>query len=391
MQLFIRQHESDDINRLVLAGGTIHDLPMTIIAEQIAGRKKAKEKIPTYYNTDGIIYPRGLNLEQCSSEQTGLFKSELAVSIVMDRERCLDLTGGFGVDSFFFSKVFREVYYVEPDVTLFEIAKHNHKELEANGILHMNTRAEDYLASTEQFFDLVYVDPSRRVSGGRKVFAFSDCEPDVTILQPVIFSKTNHLLVKSSPLLDIQQGLRSLAFVRRIVVVAVENECKELLFLCDKNFNGEPEIDAINILKADRIDRFSFKASEERLNTAEYSAPLSYLYEPNAAILKAGAFKTVARRFNVKKIHPHTHLYTSDEIHSRFPGRIFSVIAHVKPSSNSMKNVFVDGKANVTVRNYPLTVKQLRDKTGLKDGGDTYLIGFSGIERKYLVAAAKVS
>lgn len=390
VQSFIRQHEFDDVSQLILRlTEGIHNVPMPAIAEQIIGRKKAKEKLPTYYIANAIIYPQGLNLEQCSSEQTARFKSTVAVASVEQREKCLDLTGGFGVDSYFFSKSFKETHYVEPNKNLFEIALYNHQELHATGILHFNTTAEEYLKSTNAFFDLIYLDPSRRLSGNRRVFSFVDCEPDVTSLLPTIFEKTNCVLVKAAPLLDLQKGLKSLTFVKQVHVVAVENECKELLFYCEKSFDGEPTICAINLSKGSSSVDFKFKISEERLATPTYSNPLSYLYEPNAAILKAGAFKLLCRRFNVNKLHPHTHLYTSDVLQENFPGRIFRIIGYVKPKA--LHNYFPDGKANVTTRNYPLTVKELRDQTGLKDGGYDFLIGFSGIEKKYLVVAEKIA
>lgn len=392
VQSFIRQHESDDVSQLILrltAG--FQDIPIAVIAEQIIGRKKAKEKLPTYYTTNAIIYPQGINIEQCSSEQTALFKSTEAVASVEQRERCLDLTGGFGVDSYFFSKSFKEVHYVEPNKNLLEIARHNHQQLRSNGILYFNTTAEEYLKSTKYFFDLIYIDPSRRASGNRKVYSFGDCEPDVTSLQSIIFRTTKNLLIKAAPFLDLQQGLKSLTFVKQVFVIAVENECKEVLFYCEKNFVREPIINAINLSKGSSPAGFSFKVSEESRVTAPYSGPLSFLYEPNAAILKAGAFKLVTEKFDVKKLHPHTHLYTSDVFLTDFPGRVFRIIANVKPNPKAMDDNFPDGKANVTTRNYPLTVKQLREKTGLKDGGDNYLIGFSGIEKKHLVVAEKIS
>ena len=390
VQSFIRQHESDDVSQLVLrfAGG-VHDVPIPVIAEQIIGRKKAKEKLPTYYNTNGIVYPHGLNVEQCSSELTALFKSTATITSFVQREKCLDLTGGFGVDTFFFSRVFKEVHYIEPELSLLEIARHNHLRLGANGVIHFNTKAEEYLTSTKDTFDLIYIDPSRRSPGNKRVSSFTDCEPDVTTLLQAIFRKSNHLLVKASPLLDLQQGLKDLIFARQVFVIAVENECKELLFYCEKNFSGEPTISAVNFFKGSAHD-FSFKVSEERLTTPMYSSPLSYLYEPNAAILKAGAFKLVGSMFNVKKLHPNTHLYTSDVLQGHFPGRIFRVIAHVKPNLKALEDYFPEGKGNITTRNYPLTVKELRHRTGLKDGGDNFLIGLSGVEKKYLIVAAKI-
>lgn len=391
VQSFIRQHEFDDVSQLILGFASFANVPMPLIAEQIIGRKKAKEKLPTYFQTNSILYPPGVNLEQCSSEQTARFKSTVAMISFENREKCLDLTGGFGVDSYFFSTVFREVYYVEPNKSLLEIACHNHQVLQAKGILHLNTTADDFLTSTDKFFDLIYIDPSRRTSGNKRVFSFDDCEPDVTKLLPLIFLKSNHLLIKASPLLDIQQGLKSLTFVKQIFVISVENECKELLFYCEKNFAGEPTIEALNLSNGRPTENFHFKVSEERLITPNYSPPLSYLYEPNASILKAGAFKIVGARFSIHKLHPHTHLYTSEILLKHFPGRIFSVIAHVKPNPKGLDDYFPQCKANITTRNYPLTVKELRERTGLKDGGDKFLIGFSGVEKKYLVVAEKIS
>jgi THUMP domain-like/Conserved hypothetical protein 95 len=390
VQSFIRLHEFDDIRELVLKHPRIRNVPMALIAEQIVGRKKAKEKLPTYYQTDSIIYPHALNVEQCSSEQTAHFKSTLAETIVVPKESCLDLTGGFGVDSFFFSKIFHQVHYVEPDERLLEIARHNHRLLQANSIVHHNLKAEEFLKSTKQFFDFIYIDPSRRDSGNRKVFSFADCEPDITVLVPIILEKTSHLMIKASPLLDLQRGWKSLISVKSIFVIAVENECKEVLFYCEKNFAGEPVIEAIHLSRGNITNKLNFTASSERSATPVYSQPLLYLYEPNAAILKAGAFKTVGTRYDVYKLHPHTHLYTSETLDSNFPGRIFRIIAQLKPDSKTLAGYFPLGKANIMTRNYPLTVKELRNKTRLKEGGDSFLIGFSGSEKKFLVVAERV-
>jgi predicted O-methyltransferase YrrM len=391
VQTFIRQHESHDISELLLKHDRIHNVPMAIVAEQIVGRKKAKDKLPTYYETNSIIYPPGLNVEQCSSEQTAHFKSTIAESIVEKRETLLDLTGGFGIDSLFFSRVFRQVHYLEPNKNLFEIARHNHQLVKANEILHLNLKAEEFLRSTNLSFDLVYIDPSRRDSGNRKVFSFADCEPDVTELVPLILGKTSHLLIKASPLLDLQHGRKSLISVKSIFVIAVENECKEVLFHCEKNFAGEPVIEAIHLSRGNITQKLNFTATIEKSAIPLYSQPLLYIYEPNAAILKAGAFKTVCAEYNVLKLHPHTHLYTSDVLDINFPGRIFRIMAQVKPDSKTLESFFPQRKANIMTRNYPLSVKELRNKTGLKDGGELFLIGFSGSERKFLVVAQKVS
>ncbi len=369
----------------------VKNVPIRDIVEQIIGRRKAREKLSTFYDSNNIVYPPGINLEQTSSEQTAKFKISEPLHLISEKHSCADLTGGFGVDTFFLSKVFKQVYTVEPNESLIKIAEHNHRQLGATEMRYFNTTAQEFLQSSAQNFDCIYVDPSRRDRLNKKMFSFSDCEPDLTSLLQPIFSKTDFLLVKASPLLDIKQGQKELTCVRQIFVVSVNNECKELLFLCQKNYTDEPLITAVNLSRDGRIDALAFRQSEEAITEAIFSEPLTYLYEPNASILKAGAFKLISDRFGIKKLHPNTHLYTSDKIISDFPGRTFRVVANVKAVPKALKVYFKDGQANVSVRNYPLTVEELRRKTGLKDGGEKFLLGFSGENKKFLVVAEKVS
>lgn len=392
VQSFIHQHENDDVKQLVLKHKLIHGMPSNIIADQLNGRRKAKEKLPTLYQTKGILYPPGINVEQSSSEKTADYKATIfsQQDAELKNESLVDLSSGFGVDSFFFSKIFKVVHYVEPNQNLLEISKHNHQQLGANNIQHHNTTAEVFLESSKHTFDFAYIDPSRRASGNQKVYSLNDCEPNIVVLQDTIFTKAHSLLIKASPLFDIQQGLKELKYVQQVFVVSVDNECKEVLFLCLKNFTGEPQIVASNILSNNRIDSFSFEFLKERSIEVSYSEPLSYLYEPNASILKAGAFKTIAKEFKVRKLHPSTHLYTSDHLIQNFPGRIFKVESFVKADPKTLKEFFSEGKANITTRNYPLSVEELKKKTGLKDGGDKFLIGFSGMKAKHLVVATRV-
>ncbi len=392
VQSFIHQHENDDVKQLVLKHKIIHGVPSNIIADQLNGRRKAKEKLPTFYHTKNIVYPPGINVEQSSSEQTAQYKGAILSQqdAKLKNKSLVDLTGGFGVDSYFFSKVFKDVQYVELNESLLEISKHNHQQLSANNIQHHNTSAGEFLASHKHPFDIAYIDPSRRAAGNQKVYSLNDSEPNIVHLQEVIFAKVDCLLIKVSPLFDIQQGLKEMKFVQQVFVVSVDNECKEVLFLCVKNFTGEPKIVASNILSGNRIDSFSFLFSTERLIEASFSEPLSYLYEPNASILKAGAFKTISSEFKINKLHPSTHLYTADHLLENFPGRIFKVVALVKADPKTLKDFFPEGKANVTTRNYPLSVEELKKKTGLKDGGDKFLIGFSGMKTKILVVANRV-
>ena len=378
------QHENDDEKSLVLKHKNILGVPAIVVAEQIRGRRKARLKLPVLYKTSGIIYPPGVNLEQCSSETAAAFNAT-----VVNGENMADLTGGFGIDSYFFSKHFRNVAHVEPNKELLEITQHNHHQLHVENIQYHNTTTENVLENTNHHFDLLYIDPSRRAESNQKVFKLSDCVPDVTRLLDVVFAKSDALLIKASPLLDLQQGLRELKFVQRIIVLSVENECKEVLFLCKKDFAKEPLVEAVNILSNGTKESFSFLFSEERNTPSIFSGPQAYLYEPNASILKAGAFKSIGSRFKINKLHPSTHVYTAENL-IEFPGRIFKIESFVKPDSKTLKAFFPEGKANITTRNYPLSVEELKRKTKLKDGGEEYLIGFSGIDQKFLVVATRL-
>lgn len=385
IQDFIRANENADVQSLLLKHKTLFNLPASVIAEQISGRKKAKEKIPTFYNAV-TVYPPGINLEQSSSEQTATFKAKIFLQTIPLCRSLIDLTGGFGVDSFFLSKIFKTVHYIEPNQTLFEIVKKNHSFLEAFNISHYNTTAEGFL-SVEQNATAVLIDPSRR-NENKKVFAFADCEPNVVQLQNKIFATTDYVLVKASPLIDLKLGVRELQFVKKIFVVAVDNEVKEVLFLCKKDFAGEATIDAVNLAK--HQETFTFKFSDEEIIAGNFADPKTYLYEPNASILKAGAFKSIGKDFNLAKIQTNTHFYTSDSLVHEFPGRIFKVVSEVKPEKKSLMEFFPEGKANVLTRNYPLAVDELKKKTSLKDGGEKYLIGFSGQTKKFLIAAQRI-
>lgn len=390
VQQYIRDHERDDERALVLKHKEIFGLPASLISEQLSGRRKAKEKLPLYYN-HRIIYPLAINLEQSSSAQTAQFKGEIIRHLFPSGKATgADLTGGFGVDTFFLSRVSHKIHYVELESSLLEIAQHNHTQLGADNILYSASSAEAFIKETAQLFDFFYVDPSRRTKAQKKIYALEDSEPDVVNLKAEIFKKAGILLVKASPLLDIQAGLAQLANVKKVFVLSVSNECREILFLCEKGFAGVPVIAAVNLLQngADQILEFTFP--EERDEQAAFIDPLQYLYEPNASILKAGAFKTIASRFNLKKIATNTHLYTAAHLAEQFPGRIFLVEKIVRPDPGEMKKNFPGGKANITTRNYPLTVDALKKKTGLKDGGDKFLIGFSGQHKKFLVAARRL-
>ncbi len=386
--------ENEDLNEkvLLLKQKTTLGVPTPIVADQLAGRRKAKYKLPSFYKTKGIVYPPSINLEQSSSELTAQFKREvIQFNNPFKHSYGVDLTGGFGVDSYALGSICDHFDYVESNGDLLELANHNHKVLKVTNINYHHTTAENFLKSTTLFFGFIFIDPSRR-NKSQKVFKLADGEPNVIELLPVIFTKTDTLLIKVSPLLDIQQGLRELINVTKVFVVAVDNECKELLFLLQKAVIAEPDIHSINLSSVvdKKSESFSFTLSKETKAVSAFSGPLTYLYEPNASILKSGAFKSIGQQFDLKKIQINTHLYTSDKLVPDFPGRIFKIIA-INPKPDQLKTIFDGDQTNVITRNYSLTPDELKRKLKLRDGGENFLIGFSGQKQKYLVAASRVN
>lgn len=388
---FIRDHEQDDPRNIVLLSKQISGINASELAAQIAGRQKAKNKIQTYYAHDEVIYPPSLNLEQSSSEATAKFKASLLDELSITKDKILvDLSGGFGIDTFFFSRMLNKVIHVEPNAPLQEIAQHNHKTLGVDNILYVNKTAEEFLVLSKEKFGVAYVDPSRRIEN-RKVFTLTDCEPNIPALQNKIFEHTKILILKAAPLLDISAGIKSLTFVKKVVVLSVDNECKELLFICEHGFLGEPLISAVNIqVKGGLTSTFSFKQSQEQNITLGYTEPKTYLYEPNASILKSGAFKSVAQRFSLTKLAVSTHLYTANELLVDFPGRVFLVDQITKADPKLIHGLIPDKKANIVTRNYPLSAEDLKKKLKLTDGGDCYILAFSSSKQKYVTLCSRI-
>ena len=351
------------------------------LVQQIESKKKCKNKLPLWFNTSNIYYPKKIQIEQTSSEITATHKASL-----VGGKSLLDLTGGFGVDSFFFSKKVAKLVHCELDQELSEIAQHNLQSLGASNIHFVNEDSITYLNDSQERFDWIYADPSRRSMTKGKVFLLEDCLPNIPEMLPLLFSKTNNILIKTAPLLDISAGLQELENVKEIHVVALKNEVKELLWVLQNEFEGDVLIKTINFIRSDE-ERFNFSRSQEKKEQSIFSEPLSYLYEPNAAILKSGGFKTVGSQFKLKKLASHTHLYTSTAIID-FPGRRFKVEALLPYSKKNMLSLKVD-KANVAVRNFPEKVAALRKKFKIKDGGVTYLFFTKDAKDNLLILKCK--
>lgn len=367
VQQFIRDHENHDPFQLILQAKKYPDLPIKAIAAQIRARQKAKTKLPAWYHTPGIIFPSILALEQCSSEATARYKSSLIAG-----KRLVDLTGGAGVDTYYMSRHFDQTDYIEQNETLTAVTRHNFQILQAHNMHVHTTQAETFLQNLSQQVDCIYVDPARRGDQAQKVYKLEDCTPNVIDLKGLLIAKATSVLIKTSPMLDIEAAVHALQYVAKVFVVALHNECKEVLYLLNPEACQDPEITAVNLQHADR-QILSFTKNAETTAEVAYSQPLRYLYEPNAAILKAGAFKSVAKLYGVFKLHPHTHLYTSDQLIPDFPGRIFSCEAVTAYNKRDVRAYLPGGKANISTRNFPNTVQEARKKLGLADGGEYYL------------------
>lgn len=371
VQQLIKKHEQADLHKLALSLKPAKGVSVAELLQQINGIKKAREKLPEWYANEGLIWPRAISMEQCSSEITAKYKASL-----VSGDSLIDLTGGAGVDTYYFSRRFNQVDYVERDTDLYHIASHNHKALGAGLIRHHHEEAEQFLAQAEPV-DVIYLDPARRDSSKKKVFLLEESQPDVITLLPSLLHKAEYVLIKTSPMLDVHYTLKSLKDVSAVHVVAVNNECKEVLYLLQRKCMNAPDIYTVNFSKK-QTQTFKFNEEEEGSAEPTYSDLLNYLYEPNSAILKAGAFKSISSAYKLNKLHKHTHLYTSDHLIANFPGRVFKVNMVLNVDKKKVREHLPEGKANVAVRNFPLKPDVLKKKLGLTDGGTTYLFGFTG-------------
>ena len=366
VQTFIRQHADMDASRIALKKSPFEGVSSSELAQQITGWQKVSSKMPEWLKQDKALYfPEKLNLEQCSSAKTGKFK----VSLLSPDCTVLDLTGGFGVDSYFFARRAKKVIHCEINPQLSQIVAHNFLELAIDNVQFHTGDGITFLASSRKRYDYIYTDPSRRVKN-QKVFRLEDCEPNILAYQSLFFEHSDTLLTKLAPLLDISGALNVLPHVREVYVISIENDCKELLFVQEKSFQGIPTIHAVR-LSTDKSQTFSFNYIQEKETVPTLGEPTNFLYDPDVAITKAGAFKSVASAFHLQKLHQHSHLYSHDDFIGDFPGRVFR-IQQVVPFSRFKKNTGV-AKANIVTKNFPLKVEQIRKKFKIKEGGEDYL------------------
>ena len=413
-QDFIRQHQDDDVRQLAFLGSKYPEVDMPFALDQIRGRKMARVKLPRWASLEGIIYPPHISMEQCSSESTALYKAELAARLLglpasssgteMKAENeieFVDLTGGFGVDfSYIAAQLGVKSMYVERQAHLCEAAKENFGRLGLKNAIVKNgdgievlhsfhpkkkdvASADDSLGitydqplsllKTNLGLKIIFIDPARRDDAGNKVVSLKDCTPDVTVLQEEMLSKADYVIVKLSPMLDWHRAISELSHVREVHIISVNNECKELLLVLSARNMGNLRIYCVNDAQSFVCEESDMEASSVKIAPSTLEE-MQYLYEPNASLMKAGCFGVLSGRYDARMLSKNSHLFVSREPIAAFPGRSFRIIAVSSFNKKELKR-HLSGitKANIAIRNFPLSVAELRKRLKLKDGGETYI------------------
>ena len=378
---FIRENLNADVPTLALKKAPV-GTDFSLALRQIEARQLLKKKVPSWSANEELLFPAHLSIEQCSSEASAKYKAGL-----MQGKSFADLTGGLGVDTYFISQRFLQADYVERQVELCDLARHNFAVL-GSQVEIWNETAEDYLKHCGTK-DYIFIDPARRDAYGRKTVSIGDCTPDVVAIQDLLLEKASRVMVKLSPMLDITKALEELHHVHEVHVVAVANECKELDFVMERGYEGEVQCVCAHLLTLQPEVRFLFE-EERRGATPLAETVMRYLYEPNPAVMKAGGYKTVAERYGVLKLHKNSNLFTSDVLALDFPGRVFEVESFA-PFNKRVKQTLLSDvdSASIAVRNFPLTVAELRKALKIGDGDGIYLFATTLKGEKRVVIRTK--
>ncbi|MBP5797719.1 MAG: SAM-dependent methyltransferase [Bacteroidales bacterium] len=375
---FIKDHLFDDVRELALKYHDNAKVDMALALRQIEARQLLQKKVPSWSANDELLFPPHLSIEQCSSEATAQYKASL-----LQGNSFADLTGGLGVDCFFIAQHFPQADYVEQNQELCALAKHNFASLNTPIQVHNDT-AENYL-NTCKTIDCIFLDPARRDACGRKTVSIADCTPNILDLQDRLLQKARRVMLKLSPMLDINKALLELRHVKEIHVVAVANECKELLFVLEPDYAGSPLFTCVNL--SSEQPAVLFTQQEERDSALCLASEVSqYLYEPNAALMKGGCFKLLTQRYNLYQLHPNSHLYTSEHRIPDFPGRVFQVEGWA-PFNKRIKQTLLTGveKASIATRNFPLSVAELRKTWKIAEGDQVFLFATTLSNEKLIV------
>ncbi len=372
---FIISNSNQNIQQLVLTYADDKSLDVRKLAVQISARQRLRDKLPTWVKNPNVIFPSSVPVEQSSSEQTARYKARVVANRTPHVNHLIDCTGGMGVDTWALAAIAKQVTYSERSPELAQLAAHNLPRLGAANVTVLNAQSDALLAELTTPADWIYIDPARRNDQGGRVVRLDDCEPNVVAWWPVLMDKTRFLLLKASPLIDIEATLRALPGVLEVHVVAVQHEVKEVLFVAQPTpINPDDvQVTAIDLTTTGEVE-FGYRRGDERTVPVLFDTPLVYIYEPNAAVMKAGAFRVIAHQFGLSKLAAHSHLYTSQQQVAHFPGRTFKLEAVCKPNRADLQKLIPDMKANLTVRNFPQSVEELRKKLGLKEGGAIYVL-----------------
>lgn len=380
---FVNAHKEEDTARLLLSAARYPSIDMPAAVQQIEGLRTARDKWPSLLACPDYLYPPRLNREQSSSESAARYKASLLPAPLT----VADLTGGMGIDTLAFARVAQHVDYIERDPQLCALMEHN---LRALGVTNVTVHCADsmeWFGRIQRYAPtMIYTDPARRDAAGRKVAGFEDCTPNILDHEALLRSRCQRLMVKASPMIDIDLACRQLGDVSEVHVVGVKGECKEVLFLCGSTA-GEPQITCVNLntLITQNTPRtpFSFSHSEEAAAEGRYCRQVGrYLYEPDATLMKGGPFKLLAQRYGLELLGRNTHLYSADRFVGDFPGRIFEVLRELKLSRKEVLAAIPGDRAHVVTRNYPLEAAVLQKQLGLKEGGDVFIVATSVGDRK---------
>ena len=374
---FIEQNLNADIRQLALKGCRDKDVDLDAAIRQIAGRQTARRKLPSWAALDGILYPPHLNMEQCSSEQTARYKARICSSHPSSKT-LVDLTGGFGVDFAFMSEAFDEATYVERNSELFAISSANMKIL-APKAKCLNEDGLEVLHRLDHV-SMIFMDPARRDNHGARTYGISDCTPNVLEIKDELLQKADVVMLKLSPMLDWHKAISDLGeqYIKEVHIVSVQNECKELLIVMQQQPAEPPTVYCVN---DDSV--FSYHPSSISSNHISHHSSLIYLYEPNASIMKAGCFAEIEQAFEVSQLAPNSHLFASDQAIEDFPGRKFRVTAVTSMNKQELKQALKDiRQANIAVRNFPMSVADLRKRLKLSEGGNDYIFATTLTEGK---------
>lgn len=375
---FIKNHINQNVNDILLSSNKNYNIDIKEASIQILSRQKAKNKFPELYNNFELIFPAPVSIEQSSSNLTALYKQRFSRN-----QTVADITGGFGIDTLSFSNNALKVNYYERNIELAKIAKHNFNILNKSNII---VCPGEFLSQhTGEKFDLIYADPSRRDKYNSKKIILSDYEPIIPVIKKQLFDITSCILIKISPMADISATIMEFEETTEIHIISVNNECKELLFLLEKEHqNKDIKVFTANLFEDSfKNQYFQFDLTQESICESNFTdnKNAKYLYEPNSSILKAGAFKVIGEKFSTPKLHRNTHLYRSSSYIKDFPGRIFEIIEEI-PFNNKYIKIFNKKypKVNISTRNFPLTPKELRHRLKTEDGGEIYVFGVTNFQ-----------